>query len=295
MVGAWNIVAATALMIGLACGVSSRAAANVVRDDLQRDVRFSSAPRRIITLLPSLTETVCALGACDRLLATDRYSDWPVQVNSLPKAGGIDDAQIELIVSLKPDVVLLSRAQRITERLQELRITSFALETDRYADIAHTVSVIGEIIGERERAARLVESIEDDVRAVSAKAIARRRGDGPAVYFEVDRAPYAAGPGSFIGELLTRLGTRNIVHAALGAFPKLNPEYVVREDPDVIFVTAAESPHLAERPGWDSIRAVRENRICSFDAAVSDTIVRPGPRVAAGMRAIDDCLARVAP
>ena len=109
MVGAWNIVAAMALTVGLACGLSPHAAANVVRDDLQRDVRFSSAPRRIITLLPSLTETVCALGACDQLVATDRYSDWPAQVNSLPKAGGIDDAQIELIVSLRPDLVLLSR------------------------------------------------------------------------------------------------------------------------------------------------------------------------------------------
>jgi iron complex transport system substrate-binding protein len=295
MVGAWNIVAAMALTVGLACGLSPHAAANVVRDDLQRDVRFSSAPRRIITLLPSLTETVCALGACDQLVATDRYSDWPAQVNSLPKAGGIDDAQIELIVSLRPDLVLLSRSQRITDRLHELGIASFALETDRYADIAHTVSVIGEIIGERERAARLAESIEDEVRAVGAQALAHRRGAGPAVYFEVDRAPFAAGPGSFIGELLARLGTRNIVSADLGAFPKLNPEYVVRHDPDVIFVTAAESPHLAERPGWDRIRAVRENRICSFGPAVSDTIVRPGPRVAAGMRAIDECLARVAP
>jgi iron complex transport system substrate-binding protein len=295
MMGAWNIVAAAALTFGLACGVSAGAAANVVRDDLQRDVRFSSAPRRIITLLPSLTETVCALGACDHLVATDRYSDWPVQVCSLPKAGGIDDAQIELIVSLKPDLVLLSRAQRITDRLHDLGIASFALETDRYADIARTVGVIGEIIGERERAARLAESIEDDVRAVGAQALARRHGAGPAVYFEVDRAPYAAGPGSFIGELLARLGTRNIVSTDLGAFPKLNPEYVVRHDPDVIFVTAAESPHLAERPGWDRIRAVRENRICSFAPAVSDTIVRPGPRVAAGMRALDECLARVAP
>jgi iron complex transport system substrate-binding protein len=295
MRGVSNIVAATALAFGFACGVTAPAGANVVRDDLQRDVRFSSPPRRIITLLPSLTETVCALGACGRIVATDRYSDWPSAVASLPKAGGIDDAQIELIVSLKPDLVLLSRSQRITGRLQELGIASFALETDRYADIARTIDVIGEIIGERERAVRLAESIDTEVRQLGAQALRRRRGDGPTVYFEVDRAPYAAGPDSFIGELLARLGTRNIVSADLGAFPKLNPEYVVREDPDVIFVTAGESPHLVERPGWNRIRAVRENRICSFAPAVSDTIVRPGPRVVTGMRAIDACLARVAP
>src|SRR3974390_1687374 len=77
-------------------------------------------PGRVITLLPSFTETVCALGACDRLVATDRYSNWPAEVKALPKAGGLEDADIELIVSLKPDLVVLSRSQRITERLREL-------------------------------------------------------------------------------------------------------------------------------------------------------------------------------
>jgi iron complex transport system substrate-binding protein len=111
----------------------------------------------------------------------------------------------------------------------------------------------------------------------------------------VDRAPYAAGPASFIGELLTRLGTRNIVTADLGAFPKLNPEYVVRHPPDVIFVEAGETEQLAERPGWGQLRAVKERRFCSFPSPVTDTIVRPGPRVAQGMRALAECLARVSP
>jgi iron complex transport system substrate-binding protein len=128
-----------------------------------------------------------------------------------------------------------------------------------------------------------------------ARALARRRGSGPSVYFEVDRAPYAAGPASFIGEMLTRLGTRNIVDADLGPFPKLNPEYVVRHNPDVIFVSPTDEPHLAERPGWDQIRAVKEHRLCVFAAGVNNTIVRPGPRVAEGMGAIEECLERVSP
>jgi iron complex transport system substrate-binding protein len=267
----------------------------VQRDDLQRDVTFAHEPRRIITLLPSLTETVCALGACDRLVATDRYSEWPQQVRSLPKAGGLDDAEVELIVALKPDLVLVSRSQRITDRLGELGIASFALQTDRYADIAHTVTTIGAILGRSREAAELNASIAAGVNRIGAQALLRRRGEGPTVYFEVDRAPYAAGPGSFIGELLARLGARNIVGADLGAFPKLNPEYVVRYNPDVIFISAMDAPGLAARPGWDQIRAVKEQRLCSFAADVNDTIVRPGPRVADGMRAIDDCLARVAP
>jgi iron complex transport system substrate-binding protein len=266
-----------------------------LRDDLKHEVTFARYPQRIVSLLPSLTETVCALGACDRLVATDRYSDWPPQVRALPKAGGIDDAEVELIVSLKPDLILLSRSQRITDRLQNLGLVCFALNTDSYPEIAHTVRIIGEILGLNDQASHLNETISRAVREVGEQAAARRHGNGPTVYFEVDGPPYAAGPSSFIGELLERLGARNIVTADLGPFPQLNPEYVVRHDPDVIFVTPSEAAHLTERPGWDRIRAVKEHRVCSFASAVRDSIVRPGPRVADGMRAMADCLAKVSP
>jgi iron complex transport system substrate-binding protein len=268
----------------------------VVRDDLQRDVAFARSPQRIITLLPSLTETVCALGACDRLVATDRFSDWPAQVRALPKAGELDDASIEAIVGLRPDLILISRSQRITERLRELGIKTFALNTDTYADVARTASLIGQILGVSGRASVLEQSIEAAVRRIGSEAVARRHGEGPSVYFEVDRTPYAAGPESFIGELLSRLGARNIVTAGLGPYPQLNPEYVVRHNPDVIFLMSpTEGPRLSERPGWERIRAVKEQRLCSFAPAVRDTIIRPGPRVAEGMRALADCLQRVAP
>jgi iron complex transport system substrate-binding protein len=88
---------------------------------------------------------------------------------------------------------------------------------------------------------------------------------------------------------------RNIVTPELGPFPRLNPEYVVRHDPDVIVVTEEELPDFAERPGWNQIRAVKERRICSFPPAVRYMIERPGPRVADGMQALEECLEHVAP
>jgi len=267
----------------------------LLRDDLQRDVSFAHSPQRIITLLPSLTETVCSLDACDRLVATDRYSNWPAQAQALPKAGGLDDATVELIVSMKPDLVLLSRSQRITDRLHELGIQTFVLNAQTYADIGRNIKIVGQILGVAGRAETLAHSIDTEVREIGSEAVAQLQGRHPGVYFEVDRAPYAAGPESFIGELLTRLGTHNIVTTDLGPFPKLNPEYVVRHAPDVIFVSAGESPRLAQRPGWDQIRAVKEQRFCSFPTPVDDTIVRPGPRVPEGMRALAACLERVAP
>jgi len=276
-------------------GPGSHTGLIVLRDDLQRTVTLEHPAERIVSLLPSLTETVCALGACDRLVATDRYSDWPLQAKALPKTGGLDDAQVEQIVRLHPDLVLLSRTQRITDRLHELGVESFALDSETYAAIAHIVTTIGAILALPEQASALNGQIAGAVRQISARASARRRGAGPTVYVEVDSAPYAAGPESFIGELLSRLGARNIVTQDLGPFPKLNPEYVVRDNPDVIFELHSDIAHLAERPGWDRIRAVREQRLCSFAPAVLDTIIRPGPRVADGMRAMEECLERVAP
>lgn len=281
--GAWLVV------------VPAFAAGVVVRDDLQREISLGGAPQRVISMMPSLTETVCALGACERLVATDRYSNWPASVRALPKTGGLDDAAIELIVSLKPDLVLMSSSQRITARLQELGIVSFTLNTQSYADSLHAIAAIAQLLGVPERAPPLVAAISRDVDEVAAQALARRRGAGPSVYFEVDHTPYAAGPASFIGEMLQRLGARNIVGAELGAFPRLNPEYVVRHDPDVIFVEQADIQGLSSRPGWSAIRAIRERRVCAILPEVADTVVRAGPRIAAGMRALDECLTRVAP
>jgi iron complex transport system substrate-binding protein len=297
-----RILGAATAVCGLACVIAIAATARVpsagpivVRDDLQHEITLAHSPQRIISLLPPLTETVCALGECGRLVATDRYSNWPESVRALPKAGGLDDPLIEAIVRLHPNLVLLSSSQRITARLRELGIESFALDTQTYAHIAHAITVIGTILDVPERAAALNRRIDDEVRGIGEQAIARRRGPAPSVYFEVDPGPYAAGPQSFIGELITRLGARNIVEANLGPFPKLNPEYVVRRNPDVIFISPADAPHLADRPGWNEIRAVREKRFCSFPPEVRDTIVHGGPRIADGMRAMADCLARVSP
>jgi iron complex transport system substrate-binding protein len=294
-----RVVGAAAAMcsfaLGMAAAASTSAAPIVIRDDLNHEITLARPPQRIISLLPPLTETVCALGECGRLVATDRYSNWPESVKALPKTGGLEDPLIEAIVRLHPDLVLLSSAQRITGRLHELGIESLALDTQTYAHISHVITILGTILDVPERAATLNRSIDAEVREIGEQAVARRRGPPPTVYFEVDPGPYAAGPESFIGEMLARLGARNIVEANLGPFPKLNPEYVVRHNPDVIFISPADAPHLADRPGWDQIRAVREKRICSFAPDVRDTIIHGGPRIADGMRAIDSCLARVSP
>ena len=189
----------------------------------------------------------------------------------------------------------LGKDGRVPPRLRALGVPTFVIETRSYADIHRSVATIGQLLGVPDRAAALNLRIEQAVADVAEQSGAALRGRRPLVYFEVDPGPYGAGPESFIGEMLTRLGARNIFSPELGPFPKINPEYVVRHDPDVIFIAPSEAQQLASRPGWEQIRAVKENRLCTFAADVRDTIVRPGPRVAEGFKAVAQCLVRVAP
>ena len=115
------------------------------------------------------------------------------------------------------------------------------------------------------------------------------------VYFEVNRGPYGAGENSFIGETLRRLGVANILPARLGPFPRINPEWVVRADPDVIMSSALDQDALAQRPGWNHLRAIREQRLCLFTAEQDDVLVRPGPRMAQAAQIMAQCLAAHAP
>jgi iron complex transport system substrate-binding protein len=283
-----------ALICAFAAGAAG-AAPVVLIDSAHHEHRFAQPPQRIASLLPALTETVCELQECGRLVVVDRYSNWPKSVTLLPNAGGLEDVDVEQIVSARPDVVLLGNAPRVEERLRSLGLVVFELETETYADIGRNVSVLGAMLGVPQRAERLNQQIEHSVEEVAAGTRRRLSGHAPLVYFEVDPAPYGAGPQSFMGQMLGRVGARNILPANLGAFPRLNPEYVVRANPDVILVSAADASQLVHRPGWDQIRAVREKRICTFPPEVRDTIVRPGPRVAEGFEALSRCLLRMAP
>lgn len=275
-------------------GAVAHAAPVSVVDDDGRTIELAAPPQRIASLVPSLTETICALDACNRLVATDDYSNWPASVAAIPKVGGPEDPNVELIVRQQPQLVLLARIGYVSTRLAQLGIPTFVMESLTYRDVERQIRTVAAILGQEARGAALSAEIAAAVDAV-ARGYRTNVHTAARVYFEIDSSPYAAGPTSFIGELLSRLGALNIVTPGLGAFPKLNPEYVVVNNPDVIMLPHAATAPLAQRPGWSAIRAVREGRICTFTDADPDTIMRPGPRVAEGMRAIAACLTRVAP
>ncbi len=287
-------VIAIIVVLGLLMAGLAQAQPVQVTDDRGRMVSLPQPPQRIVTLLPSLTESVCELDQCHRLVGVDRYSNWPEAVNKLPKLGGGLDPSIEAIVAVKPDVVLLAMSSRASERLEALGLKVVVLEPKTHADVRRVLGVVGQVLGvpQAEGADRLWRVIDAAVQAAAQSLPPKARGTR--VYFEVSRGPYAASESSFIGESLTRLGARNVVPASLGPFPRLNPEYVVRANPDVIMIGNRSMQAMVPYPGWTSMRAIQGNRICVFGPGDSDVVVRPGPRMAEAARIMARCLAEKA-
>ena len=282
------LMAALILLSGLAAWPAQAQAQISVTDDRGHSISFQRAPQRIVSMLPSLTETVCQLRACDRLVGTDRFSNWPESVRALPKLGGLEDAQIERIVSLKPDLVLLAVSARATARLEALGLKVLALEPRNTADARRAVMLLAQVLAAPAAGQTLLA--QSDARVAAAAARVPAAWKGAKVYFEVAATPFAASESSFIGELLQRLGLANVVPAALGPFPQLNPEFVLRAQPDLVMAAAQALIEMPARPGWSQLRALQRERHCGFASEAFDALVRPGPRLAEAAEAVADCL-----
>ena len=263
-------------------------AAIQITDDRGKSIVFSSPPQRLISLLPSLTESICALGKCSNLVGIDRFSNWPLSTQTLPKLGGISDSNLEGIVQLKPDLVLVDRSSPIIPRLEGLNIPVMAFDIKTMADEERALQKMGFALGSNE-ADRVWKQIQAEITR------AHKQLDGSQknmkVYFEVNSAPYAAGRTSFIGELLGKLELNNIIPASLGAFPKMNPEFIVQAKPDIIMLSETRLADMKKRPGWSAIPAIAKDRICAFSKEQSDILVRPGPRMGEAALILSQCIA----
>ena len=263
-------------------------------DDRGVAVKLNQKPLRVVTLLPSLGEIVCELQECDRLVGVDRYSNWPDRVKSLPKLGGLDDTHLEALVKLRPDLVLLARSSRVTQRLESLGIAVMALEPQNQVDVQRAILHIAlalHLPDAQSRSELLWQKIQTRLDQVVDKIPSSARG--ARVYFEVGSGYFAAGEASFIGETLKRIGLINVVPLRMGSFPQVNPEFLVRSNPQIIFIAEQSATDLSRRPGWDQMQAIQENKICRISAENSDILVRSGPRMAEAAQLMLACLKRV--
>ncbi len=244
------------------------------------------SPQRIVSLIPSATATIVALGAGDRLVARSDYDVDPALAN-LPSIGQGLTPSLEQLTLLAPDLVIAwpdNPSRSVISRLGELGVEIYAPEAQTLADVRRTTVELGRRLGRAAAADSLIASIDAQLADVVA-AVAGR--DRPSVFYVVwYQPPTTTGSGTYISELIEIAGGRNSFADAPGHWPQVSLEEVVRRQPDIIlFATTAEDipllEQLAKAPGWRELAAVREGRVVRVDANLFN---RPGPGVAEAAR-----------
>jgi len=250
-----------------------------------RPAARTTETHRIVSLSPSTTETLAAIGARDELVGRSRYCDYPPDVASLPAVGGFVDPNFEAIVALRPDLVTGARGPsgpQISERLGALGVATYFPETESLAAIDAMILGLGTRTGHVPEASALVSAIRMRRAEIleQTKGIVRPRtllvfGLGPIV---------VAGPTSFADEMVRGAGADNVVTEG-GAYPTLGMERILGLAPDVVVDASMQESRGEERittdtPGWRELAAVKAGRVTALR---DEAVLRPGPRVAEGM------------
>ena len=252
-------------------------------DGLGREISLSGPAQRVVSLAPSNTEILFAIGAGDQVVGRDQLSDYPEAAKSVTDIGPAFEAlNTELIVSLKPDLVLAAEINtpEQVKQLEDLGVTVYYLNNPlTLEDMYGNLEIVAQLTGHEEETVALIESLKERVAAVDEKIapISSR----PAVFYELDATdpakPFTAGKGTFITQLIDRAGGYNIA-SDLDGYPQMSLEQVVAADPafiilgDARYGVTAES--IAQRPGWENLTAVKNGKVLPFN---DDLVSRPGP------------------
>ncbi len=264
-------------------------AAGFVMDDLGRAVPVDSPAERVVSLLPSMTELVLALGASERLLARTRHDRDP-RVEALPSLGDGMNPSLEALGRLRPDLVIAwadGGDRAVVERLEALGIQVYAAKSQTVEEILRHTDHIGRLLGLEDRADSLRGAMEEGLSEVSIRVADVEPVS--VLYVVWHDPPVTTGSGTYLDALITAAGGRNAFADAGGGWPRVSVEEIVRRDPDVIIAggahdgTQPEPSWLHELPGWRSLRAVEEGGILVVDA---DLFNRPGPRVVEAARTL---------
>lgn len=285
---------AAAALVACAGGGGEGAPADpiVVVDAAGREVRLASPARRVVSLVPSVTETVLALGAGETLVARTRY-DRDERLSGLPSLGGGLDPSVERLAALDPDLVVAwdQREDRgLRTRLAALGVPVYAAAVEDTADVFATIDRFGVLLDRPAAAGRLAGALRDSLAAVAADA----RGPRPGVFYLIaGDPPRTAGSSTFIGQLIEIAGGRSAFPELEDGWPAVSLEAVVARGPEVVLLPVGPGlpgpEALAGQAGWRDVPAVRSGRVVAIDA---DLVARPGPGIAAAARALQRGLAR---
>ncbi|MCR3956466.1 MAG: cobalamin-binding protein [Gudongella sp.] len=260
-------------------------------DDFGNAIIFENPPERIISLAPSNTEILFAIGAGDKVVGVTTYDDYPEEVLDIEKIGDFNGINLERIIELEPDLVI-NYGDGVTEeneRLLEAGIQIAGFEPESIEEITDTILRIGEITGHKQEALDIV----DEMNSKEAELLAKIEGlENKTVFYEIWHEPLmAAGPGSFVDELIVIAGGENIAGDAEGDYPQFDLEQLIERNPEV-YLTANDLPEktvesIKERPGYSEIDAIKNDRVYLIDGNV---ISRPGPRIIQALEMIIEAI-----
>jgi iron complex transport system substrate-binding protein len=263
-----------------------------VVDDAGRTVEIAETPQRLVSLAPSNTEILFALGLGDKVVGVTDFCDYPEEAKAIEKAGGIEP-NLEKLVDLDPDLVLAiggspAQVEKATE-MEKLDLTVLVLEPGDIEGIVANIELVGQATGAEKEAGELAAELRKRFDDITAKA--KGAESRPKVFYELDATdpskPYTPGPGSFIDALITLAGGSNVGAGAKMQWAQLSTEEIIAQDPEVIVLADANygvtAEMVKERPGWSVITAVKNGAIYPIDDIL---ISRPGPRIIDGLEAL---------
>lgn len=284
LAGAGALIAGCGSQSGAASSASPTAGAPItVTDDAGKPVTLAQPAGRIVSLAPADTEIAYAIGAGGKMVGGTTYDDYPAQAKALPKVGDFSSPSVEKIVALKPDLVLAAGGIQaaLRDQLEKLGMQVFVVDPTTYAGTITDLGKLGALTGVADQAAKVAQTMRDALKTVQQKVAGLTP---PSVFFEVYPKPLmTAGKGTFIDDLITLAGGRNIAAGGTG-FVTFASEVLFKDNPDVYVapVGSQASPgQISARSGFDQLKAVRDKRVFTIQ---DDLVVRPGPRLAQGLQ-----------
>jgi iron complex transport system substrate-binding protein len=265
-------------------------------DALGRSISLATPAQRIVSIAPSNTEILFAIGAGAQIVGRDQASDFPEDAKKITNIGGSDmtaKLNTEAILALQPDLVLagsLNPPEQI-KALEDLGIVVFTLPNPLDLDEMYTnLRTTAQLTGHEAEAETLIQSLQARVKVVSDKLSTIE--EKPLVFYEIDstdaKAPWTPGPGNFIDTMIVMAGGRNVGAILKDQWAQISLEELVKQDPDVIILGDAiwggVTPELVkQRAGWDAMKAVKNDKIFPFDDSL---LSRPGPRLVDGLETL---------
>ena len=257
-----------------------------VADDAGRQVTIGKLPARIVSIAPSNTEILYALGLGEKVVAVDQFSNFPAEAKAKATLGSYIRPNLEAIVAAQPDLILGTavHAKTVIPELEARNLTVVSVDAKSVDEVYDRILLVGKVTGQTAQAERVVGEMRERITSTTAKLkdAPKRR-----VFAELSPQLHSAGPGTFVHDLVERAGGQNVAADAGQQWPQISQEALILKDPEVVLLmddAAGETPATAKaRPAWEKMSAVRADRVVVIDPDLTN---RPGPRLADGLEAI---------